>query len=268
MTIPIIRSLSTFLNVLSYHKAVLFRGVSDAENHQLIPSIGRDWPSGLKDLVTLEKEMLDQFISKAPILLDTSKPSNEWEWLILGQHYGMPTRLLDWTSNPLVALYFACFKDNDINGAVYLTSELEKLDLNGDIKPFEISKNYSIVPRHISPQIAPQSARFTVSKDPTKALKVSHVFYEPGEEKPNLSEDQIIIDRNAKIFILDDLRKYGISPASLFPGLKGLAEHIYMEVLYQKDIQKNIVARQKMEKEFAQQRKYPPAVNKVEIANQ
>ncbi|MBK6770667.1 MAG: FRG domain-containing protein [Ignavibacteria bacterium] len=81
----------------------LFRGQS--EDWNLLPKITRvnsKW--GLHILET-EKEMINDFKRLSRPYLKTI-PSNDWEWLSIAQHYGMPTRLLDWTSSPLTALWF------------------------------------------------------------------------------------------------------------------------------------------------------------------
>lgn len=66
-----------------------------------------------------ECEIREEFITHAPALCDVT-PRNEWEWYFLMQHYGAPTRLLDWTDGALIALYFAV-RDNmgDRNAAVW-----------------------------------------------------------------------------------------------------------------------------------------------------
>ena len=231
-----IQTLSAYLNVLNFHKASFFRGVSDVENHQLIPSVGRGWLSGLDELIKAEMESLESFKTRAAILLSSNQPNNDWEWLILGQHYGMPTRLLDWTANPLVALYFACANDLDKDGAVYLTSGLDKINPEIHATPFDVPMDYYLIPRDISPRIASQSAYFTVSSDPTKPLEVSHDFYDINKQETTTSDTRLIISGGGtKFYMLHDLRRVGIGPASLFPGLDGLAQQIAMEVFYSKE---------------------------------
>ena len=72
-----------------------------------------------------EYEIREEFTTRAPALSDYTKPSdasvlNNWESYFVMQHYGAPTRLLDWTEASLVALYFAVRSNaGNFNAAVW-----------------------------------------------------------------------------------------------------------------------------------------------------
>lgn len=62
-----------------------------------------------------ETVLLKRFIQEARRHLP-EVPAHEWDWLFLAQHHQVPTRLLDWSENPLVALYFAALDHLDFAG--------------------------------------------------------------------------------------------------------------------------------------------------------
>lgn len=189
----------------------IFRGVTST-SHLLIPKLGRyKSPSG-STLEKTEQTMLRLFKEQALPYL-SFEPKDNWDWLAIAQHHGLPTRLLDWTRNPLVAAYFAVEKASKQNSLIY-AFELPtfiRTDLIDD--PFKRERVGKFIPRHITPRITAQTGLFTIHPKPTEPFTSDKI-------------DRIIIKEGFREELKSILYQYGIHRASMFPGLDGLARHI------------------------------------------
>lgn len=95
-------------------KKVWYRGHADS-SWPLAPSISRGRTTPIVD----EFQYYKSFKQEAARVI-SDPPSDEWGWLFLMQHYGVPTRLLDFSENPLVALYFAVTGEPEADGALFV----------------------------------------------------------------------------------------------------------------------------------------------------
>lgn len=99
-------------SVGSLHGDLWFRGVNNSERSLLPGVLWRGLDTRGEDTIVSE------FLCHSPPLLE-SKPNNYWQQYALMQHYGLPTRLLDWSKSPLIALYFAVSNKSDAERAVW-----------------------------------------------------------------------------------------------------------------------------------------------------
>lgn len=193
-----------------------FRGHARTE-WKLIPKAGRP------DFFLPNNRDLGRFNywRKQAIAYMPTLPSNDWECLAVAQHFGLVTRLLDWTENPLVATYFAVVEQFDADGAVWMFQpemyvQEDALGLNVE------GVGYAFIPRAISARIINQKAMFTVHSPPDKEIEVRQNI----SLKDDVNLARIVIPKELKQEVLEHLNDYGLNSVTLFPDLDGLSRHV------------------------------------------
>jgi len=184
----------------------------------------------------LEAELLDEFRWRALPHTQVTLGTNLWEWLALAQHCGLPTRFLDWTTNPLAALWFAVRKPPDSSrpGLVwmFLPKEEHRVAPGAPESPFEIKLTKVFRPTHVTPRIIVQSGWFTVHRWIPKDNRFIAL------ESNTRYQDHLLrieVPPTSFAFIREQLSQMDIHSASMFPDLDGLAAHVEWLNILDKD---------------------------------
>jgi hypothetical protein len=195
----------------------LFRGVTDAANHALVPGIGRRARFrnlSLAEVTSQEKHGLGKFRLEGA----RHVPGNPdaWSWMVIARHHGMLVRLLDWTRNPLVALFFAVWERSGATAAVYAEHFGKHIDIEAEPDPFAVTQAGKFQPSHSSARVAAQASMLSIHPDPRIAHDSDTLvcFELPAKLAPSMKAC---------------LRRCGIHPATIFPDLDGLAASIRYE---------------------------------------
>lgn len=198
----------------------IFRGQS-IQGH-LLPGVARENPK--EDTTELEIEMLKELrkqgLTMVPSYVDIN---NDWDMLVLAQHYGMKTRLLDWTSNALAALWFACSSRGDDNAYVYALESysLTLKSLAGS--PFKQAKTRVITPNLSNDRIIAQAGCFTAHRYSESAGRFVPLEVN-ADVKKHLAE--YVISGKNKTDMLVTLERCGISSRTIYPDLGGICQFL------------------------------------------
>ncbi len=186
----------------------VFRG--QGKHWTLKSSVGRERQ------YTPEKELqlLRAFKRSARPYVPESNGLSDWDWLSLAQHHGLPTRLLDWTSNPLAAAYFACYNNPDALGEVVAvdTKNVGLFNLEQGIPdPLNIEETKFLAPSILVPRLATQKGLFSVHHEPEKSWRLRN------------KTETFEIKSNFKKRFLRDLYSLGVDAAFLMADIDGLS---------------------------------------------
>jgi len=201
---------------------VVFRG-HRCSSWSLQPKLARLSLRSDKGVRQTEANLVEAFKSRCLPYIDRDL-ADQWDLLAMAQHHGLATRLLDWTQNPLVALWF-CVRDPAISdeGSVLAFAPEEQDFADKAISPFQVSKTMFFRPSHLNSRIVAQSGWFSIHRLSTKTAQFSTL-----ERVARYKErvETLLIPSDAFADLRSELDRVGINEATLFPDLDGLTGYL------------------------------------------
>jgi hypothetical protein len=168
---------------------LVFRGLADS-GYQMVTSLARlegDYPA-------LERHLIRNFRKYAH---QAAPGPTVWDWVALGQHHGLPTRLLDWTFSPLVALHFATASRPDDEGILYAVDVATAHEaLPAPLREDLGSEGMLVATTDLLARHAPEVAALRLLEDDEPFV----LFFEP----PSL--DERIVNQAAVLSVISDPR--------------------------------------------------------------
>lgn len=209
----------------------IYRGQADA-TRPLVPKAGRPEfflpETGKPETVGLPPRDICRFNywRQLAIAYEKRLPLNDFECLAFAQHYGLATRLLDWSTNPLAALFFSVDSCSDCDGAVFCHSPNGHIDAKvAVLGSFPYIGQYT--PPPFDTRILLQSGVFTyhpAPNEPLTAMPVQDLGPLTPEHGANLV--RLVVKRDIKPILKRQLDEIGVNRKSLFPDLDGLSDFV------------------------------------------
>jgi FRG domain len=207
-----------------------YRGQADV-NYRLIPSLVRH-----KDGLSKEQALFFEYQRSAARLLPDRR--NDWELLFDMQHYGLPTRLLDWTDVMGVALAFALYdsKDDNKSSAIYILDPLKLNTRSGRVNIVRPTNEQDFPYKSIYWESKPFKPIYPIAIDgplqTTRLVAQSGAFTVHGALEDFFASDArdclraISLEPAAKPEAREFLEYANLNPFSLYPDIVGMARHI------------------------------------------